>query len=159
MFLGKIRAVPYKKGKFIMTTKLSIELYPNDGSGIVSQERLDAIIGGCIDTLRHLGGLAPMIEAIRVTWAVYELSGRGTCVGPNIKFHFTQVAGLDCGHSSDFRFMGNGSPTPSSRDIAECFCRDMSLPRCISEHIRRCSARLNADLQKLPRPVQFVAGS
>ena len=156
MFLGKQRAVPYK-GKFVMQTKISIDLYPDpEGSSLIKTRVLDEIVRGCLYTLIQLGEFGKMVEAIRVTWVKYDDQDNP---GPMFSFHFSNPAGLKSGFSADYRFIGEQKCNPLAVQIVEYFCGPDCLPLYISEHIQQSRAKLNAILNRLPRPLQPTAGS
>jgi len=132
------------------TTKISIDVTDGDGK-LIPRDLLNEIMLGCYETLRLLGDQKEMIGAIRVTWVTFGKIGE---YGPDFQFYFEKFAGLKCGFGSDFRFLGEGptkgSTRPTSADIAKYFTRPNCLPEHISEHVARCTSKLEQELGRLP---------
>lgn len=130
-------------------SKLSIDLDYHDGrvgrKVPVAREQLQAIIDGCVETLRRLGMLNEMVEAIRVTfcyWSPPPLGSQDFHYGPRITVYFHDPFGSKTSYGTDYRFIGSGGSAPSAKEIVEYFCAENCLPLHIGEAIRRGEQRI-----------------
>ncbi len=139
-----------RKELVVTTTKFSIDLIEQEEDGrIITPEEMTSISMGCLETLLKLEELGEMIEVFRITWIKFD---KYPLAGPNFTIYFHDPLGEKASYSADYRFIGSGTPLPTSEDIVQHFCAETCLPRYISGHLRRCAERLENAQKALPKP-------
>lgn len=113
--------------------KVTIDLNPDPASKKqASSKTLCAVTQGCTETLKRLDKLGRFVVSFHISFCRFEPSNRA---GPSITVHFRDPLGTSCSHSTDYRFIGTGSPSPSATEIADHLCQH--LPGFMREHMRR----------------------
>ncbi len=121
--------------------RLSIDLAVREE--IIPEEKLTAVMAGCIRGIRKLGHLGKTISTVRVTFG--RPHGLTEHI-PEFTFYFKDPLNKECSHSFNMRSADLGKIFPSAEEIEGELSRPSkewdSLAGLIIAHLRRCETRM-----------------
>ncbi len=106
---------------------------------LVSQEMLVVLTISSLETLKRLGVLAEFVEVIRITFSSFGTQSNGV-PGPCFAVYFHDPLNNKCSFSTDYRFLGSGSTTPTIEEVVVGLMD--YLPKTISEFIKKTRAKI-----------------
>ena len=123
-----------------------MELIYNGGRGMVALDLLQHMAWACQEVIIQLGIFGQYVVKFEI--GIVQL-GPDKSWGPRITVTYTDPAGVECSHTTDFRFIGRGTANPSVKDIVAHLTAPDVLPRMISEHLAKASAVANRVLREI----------